>query len=173
MKNIEVKVSIDNSKEIIKKLKIIKAKHLGILKQKDTYYFCPSGRLKLREINNKKYELIFYKRPNLKQSKISSYQIVNLDKKGSKELNLLLSQSFGVFVIVNKERDLWIYKNTRIHLDKVENLGNFLELETVVKGNNINKYQKEYSGVFNTLDLSKYTKQRKSYSDLLIENKHK
>lgn len=172
MKNIELKISVDNHQEIIKSLRVIKAKNLGILIQKDTYYNCPSGRLKLREINNKKYELIFYKRPNLKESKISDIDIINLNKKNNTQFNLFLSKAFGVFVIVNKKRNFWLYKNTRILLDDVKNLGKFLEIETVVKNNNMINAKKEYNEVCSMLNLIKYKRIEKSYSDLLVKNKY-
>lgn len=172
MKNIELKISINNTSEIVKNLKKIKAEFRGILKQKDTYYKCNSGRLKLREINNnKKNELIFYNRPNLKQSKISNYQIINFNKKNSKSLNYLLISALGKKITVDKERSLWIYKNTRIHLDKVKHLGKFLELETVVKKNNITKAKKEYNELYEKLNLYKFKKYNESYSDLLIKEK--
>ncbi len=169
MKNIELKVNIYNISETLKTLKAIKAKHVGVLKQKDIYYNCVSGRLKLREINNKRNELIFYKRPNLNELKISNYQVVDFNSKNNKSLDFLLSTVFGKKNIVNKERDLWIYKNTRIHIDKVKNLGKFLELETVIKNNDINKAKKEYNELYDKLNLYKFKKHKESYSDLLYK----
>lgn len=167
MKNIELKIILPNTSEILRILETIKAKHVGILKQKDTYYKCVSGRLKLREINNKKNELIFYKRPNLKESKISNYQVVDFNSQSNKSLNSILGIVFGVKNIVYKERDLWIYKNTRVHLDRVKDLGKFLELETVVKKNDVKKAKKEYNELYNKLGLYKFKKHKESYSDLL------
>ena len=59
VKNIEIKVKVPNHKLVFKLLKNNKAKKIGILNQVDTYFNCPNGRLKLREINSKNYELIF------------------------------------------------------------------------------------------------------------------
>ena len=33
---------------------------------------------------------------------------------------------------VRKRREVWLYKNARIHLDTVEGLGRFIEIEVVV-----------------------------------------
>jgi len=167
MKNLELKISIDNVLEITKKLNSIKAKNFGILRQKDIYYDCATGRLKLREINNKKRQIIFYNRPNLKDLKISDYKIINIKHEHDELLQLLLDNACKEKIIVEKQRNLWIYKNTRIHLDKVKNLGQFLELETVIKKNNIIRAKNEYKTIFNLLNLNKFKKHSKSYSDLL------
>lgn len=81
----------------------------------------------------------------------------------------MLTKTFGKLVTVEKRRSLWMYKNTRIHLDKVKHLGTFLELETVVKRDNIKKAKKEYTEMMKLLSLSRYKKERKSYSDLLLK----
>jgi predicted adenylyl cyclase CyaB len=80
--------------------------------------------------------------------------------------------TFGKLVTVEKKRSLWMYKNTRIHIDNVKDLGRFLELETVVKNGDIKKAKKEYAEIMELLNLSRYKKERESYSDLLLK-KHK
>ncbi|HOX10845.1 MAG TPA: class IV adenylate cyclase [Candidatus Moranbacteria bacterium] len=167
MKNIEVKVKIGNFKKIVSILKSNGAKRGGIFHQVDTYYNCKNGRLKLREINENKSEIIFYIRPNHEENKVSEYNVLKIDKKKLKETKLFLSQAFGEKVIVEKEREIWILKNTRIHLDKVKKAGSFLELETVVKGK-LEKFQTEYAEVYKMLELEKYTKIKNSYSDILL-----
>ncbi len=167
MKNIELKVKLDDGDQIIQTLEKINAKFGGRLNQIDTYYNCQKGRLKLREINNKVFELIYYERPDKKNSKISNYQIVKIEKQRINFLKEILGKLFGKLVVVKKERKLWIHKNTRIHIDKVEKLGNFLELETVVK--NLNDADKEHKEIIKLLQLSKFKKIEKSYSDLLLK----
>ena len=167
MKNIEVKVYVDNFRDIISKLKSTGAEYKGKLCQVDTYYNCKSGRLKMREINNKKAELIFYSRPNKKGAKVSDYEILKVPENLKQKTGETFKKALGEKVVVKKERNLWIYKNTRIHLDKVYKLGYFLELETVVK-KNIEKSKKEYNEIFSFLNLDKYKKYKKSYSDMLI-----
>ncbi len=71
--------------------------------------------------------------------------------------------------IVEKKRILYMYKNTRIHLDEVKNLGFFLELETVVKGISKSEAIKEFEEVVNFLELDVKKQIKKSYRDLLIE----
>lgn len=169
MKNIELKISIDNKEEIIALLKQIKATDKWILIQEDTYFISKNWRLKLREINNSQSELIYYERPNTNESKISDYNIINLDENQSKQLKNILSKTNEIKVVVKKNRNLWIYKNTRIHIDQVDNLGNFLELETVIQNIDLIEGEQEHFEVIRLLEISNNKKFEKSYSDLLLE----
>ncbi|XOU95055.1 MAG: class IV adenylate cyclase [Candidatus Kerfeldbacteria bacterium] len=169
MKNVELKVKIDNHKDIVLQLKKIKAKKIAILNQVDTYFNCPSGRLKLREIINKKFELIYYRRPDSAKSKVSEYYILNLDKKQSAQTTKILSNAYGNKVVVKKRRELWMYRQTRVHLDTVSKLGIFLELETLTEKLNLSKAKIEHKEVINHLELNKFKKIQTSYSDLLLK----
>lgn len=170
MKNIELKISINNFNKVVPLLKKIKARRINKLYQKDIYYHCKNGRLKIRIINNKKFELIFYKRPDRLDKKISNYQIFNIKPRQVNFVKSILDKKFGEQIIVEKKRELWIYDHTRIHIDKVLGLGNFLELETVIKNINIKKAEKEFGKVINLLNLKKDKKYSKSYSDLLLQD---
>ncbi len=75
---------------------------------------------------------------------------------------------FTVEVIVEKERNLYIYKNTRIHLDNVKKLGAYLELETVVKDITKEEAIREFEDVVNFLNLNLSVQIKKSYRDLLM-----
>ncbi len=171
MKNIELKLLINDFRKVSPCLRRIGAKHNGRLQQIDIYYNCKNGRLKIRSINNKKFELISYQRPNTNGAKISNYQISNIKPSRFKKVKSDLDNKFGEETTVKKQRILWIYRNTRIHLDKVYGLGKFLELETVVKKINLKQAKKEYNEVAKQLNLSKYKKYNKSYSDLLLSTK--
>lgn len=171
MKNIELKISINDFRKISPRLRKIGAKNNGKLYQIDVYYNCKNGRLKIRSINNKKFELISYQRPNTNEAKISNYQVSNIKPSRFKKVKSNLDNKFGEKTIVKKQRILWIYKNTRIHLDKVYDLGKFLELETMAKKINLEQAKKEYNEVARQLNISKYKKYNKSYSDLLLSAK--
>lgn len=101
----------------------------GILKQRDTYFNVATGRLKLREQDDAEAQLIAYERPNRKGERASTYRIVEVDNDGN--LKGALAATLGIQVIVTKERRLWIWERTRIHLDRVVGLGNFIEFEAV------------------------------------------
>ena len=166
MRNIELKVKIDNFRPIIKSLKALRAKFHGELKQIDTYFEIKTGRLKFREINGQRFELIYYRRPDKKKVKISQYIILNLKKDQYLLLKQILSTVIKIKNIVTKKRELWIYKHTRIHLDDVKSLGNFLELETVLKNISADKGRIEYLYLIKSLKLEKYKKIAGSYTDL-------
>ena len=44
----------------------------------------------------------------------------------------LLAAALGEVACVRKRRELWLHKNARIHLDQVDGLGRFLEVEVVI-----------------------------------------
>lgn len=168
MKNIELKVFINDFREIAPSLRKIGAKYNRKLKQVDTYYDCKNSRLKIRIIDNTIFELISYQRPNRKGTKISNYHVTKIKPTEIETIRSGLEHKFGKKVIVKKQRNLWIYKHSRIHLDKVYGLGKFLELETVVKRITPSQARKEYNEIVNLLNLSKYKEYNKSYSDLLL-----
>jgi predicted adenylyl cyclase CyaB len=101
------------------------------LNQTDTYFHPrDASRLKLRQINNDRAELITYTRPNTPSARTSLYK---LDPISNPQATLLeLTQSLGVLCVVRKRRELFLWQNVRIHLDQVEDLGPFLEFEGVV-----------------------------------------
>lgn len=101
-----------------------------VLNQIDTYFQVSAGRLKLREINDTSGELIYYHRPDDPAARLSHYQIVPVPDRAA--LKALLAAALGVRAVVRKRRELWLHENVRIHLDAVDGLGNFVELEAVL-----------------------------------------
>jgi predicted adenylyl cyclase CyaB len=167
MKNIELKISIDNFKDIIKVLKKIGARYNGTMRQVDTYYFYKNGRLKLRDINNKIFELIFYQRPDKKIGKISNYQILKIKPEKLNFIKFALDDTLGKISTIRKKRQLWIYRNTRIHLDTVHNLGKFVEFETVIRRISFKEAKKEYNKLLKLLNVLNAKIHEESYNDLL------
>lgn len=168
MKNIELKISFDDFRKITPFLRKMGAKQGDKLNQVDIYYYYKGGRFKIRVINNHIYELIFYQRPDKKEAKISNYQVLNINPTKFKKVKSGYADKLGEKVTVRKQRILWIYKHTRIHLDNVDKLGRFLELETMVDNINLKQAKKEYNEIVKSLNLSRYKKHNKSYSDLLL-----
>jgi len=170
MQNIELKIRIDGAGKIERLLRSIGAVRQGILNQVDVYYHSKSGRLKMRIQNDKEYQLVHYFRPDTLTHKMSEYQVVYLKKPEGSAINKIFLDVLGRKVVVKKKRTLWMYGNTRIHLDKVEGLGEFLELESMVK-KGISAARKEYDYLMKVLNLNSYPKEKKSYSDLLLKKK--
>ena len=129
--NIELKArltSIENARRIAES---VAGAPVDDMHQVDTYYRVHNGRLKMRVINDQRAELIWYFRDDVRDSKSSRYQIVDLDD--WQALQQTLAGANGVACQVVKRRQLFLYKNVRIHLDQVEQLGDFLEFEAVLK----------------------------------------
>ena len=101
--------------------------------QDDTFFSCPNGRLKLRAFSSAKGELIYYVRPDQAGPKESFYIISPTSSPDS--LREALSMAYGQAGRVRKQRTLFLVGRTRVHLDIVENLGHFLELEVVLEDN--------------------------------------
>ena len=93
----------------------------------------------------------------------SNYELLKLE---GKNVETYLSDFLEVKTVVEKKRKLYMYKNTRIHLDKVKRLGNYLELETVVKRNK-KSAQKEFNEVVKLLNLNEAKQIKSSYAKLL------
>lgn len=72
-------------------------------------------------------ELIFYDRPNCDGPKLSKYDKCSVPD-GS-QMASVLSYALGVEGSVRKKRQLFMVGQTRVHIDYVEDLGNFMELE--------------------------------------------
>jgi predicted adenylyl cyclase CyaB len=102
-----------------------------LLRQIDVFFNVPEGRLKLRELSPSYGELIYYRRPDQLEKKVSNYSIVRSDH--PKMLASILSDAYGVCGTVRKERWLYMVEQTRIHFDDVDSLGYFIELEVVMK----------------------------------------
>ncbi|NOY78852.1 MAG: class IV adenylate cyclase [Calditrichaeota bacterium] len=99
--------------------------------QRDTFFRVPRGRLKLRETDNPVSELIAYLRPDTASEKWSDYGIVAVTE--TEKMKAILEKSLGILGCVEKRRKLFLLKNARIHLDRVKELGTFLEFEIVVQ----------------------------------------
>ena len=129
-RNIEIKARIDNTEEIA--LKVAGMADEGPIEifQDDTFFACPNGRLKLRTFSATEGELIFYQRPDHADPKESVYFLSPIT--APDKMRELLTQGYGQTGRVRKHRTLFLIGRTRVHLDKVEGLGDFMELEVVL-----------------------------------------
>ena len=101
-----------------------------VIEQTDTFFTTPSGRLKLRAFADGRGELIFYDRPDRPGPKTSRYRIAPVVDADA--LLAVMSAALPVRGTVRKSRELLLIGRTRIHLDQVAGLGDFLELEVVL-----------------------------------------
>lgn len=106
------------------------AQHVITVRQTDTYYRIPDGRLKKREAEGEPVEFIFYHRANRLRPKLSHFTIYDEASAAARFGQLPLP----IWVTVKKTRDVWMHDSVRIHLDQVEGLGSFVEFEAMVTG---------------------------------------
>ncbi len=166
--NIEIKAKTDRQDEIREILKFKKADFKGIDHQVDTYFKVNFGRLKLREGKIENF-LIHYDRSNQSGPKQSNVILYKSDPKSS--LKEILVKSLGVLVVVDKMREIYFIDNVKFHLDLVQDLGTFMEIEVIDEKGGIGKEKllaqcQEYIGLFGVDDKDLISG---SYSDLLME----
>lgn len=124
--NVEIKAHCTNADPIRQYLIRNNAVYKGLDEQTDTYFNVVHGRLKLRE-GNIENNLIWYERANDDGPKNSHFQLVKIeDAAGLKET---LIKSIGIKVIVKKKREIYYIENVKFHIDEVEELGSFIEIE--------------------------------------------
>jgi adenylate cyclase class 2 len=129
-RNIELKARCADLPATARRAIAVGAVDRGVLLQHDTFYAVTRGRLKLRRIAGAPAELILYHRPDTVEAKASEYHIAGVPD--PEALHRMLAVALGVTADVRKRRRLLLWKYVRIHLDEVENLGTFIELESVV-----------------------------------------
>nr|XP_012148620.1 PREDICTED: uncharacterized protein LOC100875650 isoform X3 [Megachile rotundata] len=129
MRNIEIKAKITNLSYTVSRIKQLTDTYCTVIKQHDTFFKVAEGRLKLRRFENGSGELIYYKRSNILGPKLCNYEKAALEANACVEIKNILSASNGCIGTVEKTRQLYMVGQTRIHVDDVEGLGNFLELE--------------------------------------------
>lgn len=127
MKNVEIKARTVNTPNIINFLLLNGGVFRGMDFQRDTYFNVPQGRLKLRDGNIEK-ALISYNRPNQSGPKVSDY-VLHQCPENIDTLRKCLTHSLGVLVDVKKMRAIFYVKNVKIHLDQIDELGQFVEIE--------------------------------------------
>jgi adenylate cyclase class IV len=132
MRNLEIKANVESLAPLRSRLRRLDgAVRQPIVRQADWYLCVPKGRLKLRVFGaDRGGQLIVYSRPDRRAPRTSDFQWMPVaDAAGTLRL---LTGMFGVRVCVRKRREVWLYKNARIHLDQVSGLGRFLEIEVIV-----------------------------------------
>jgi predicted adenylyl cyclase CyaB len=129
-RNVEIKARIDSVESILPRVVQIADSGPVLITQDDTFFRCETGRLKLRTFPDGSGELIFYRRSDAGSPRESFY--VRAPVSDPESLRNALTLAYGQTGRVRKERTLYHAGRTRIHLDRVEGLGSFLELEVVL-----------------------------------------
>ena len=129
-RNIEIKARLPSVESILPQVAALATEGPVDIAQDDTFFRCASGRLKLRTFSAESGELIFYRRSDEAGPKESFY--VRTPTSNPSGLRECLSLACGQVGRVVKQRTLFMVGRTRVHLDRVEGLGHFLELEVVL-----------------------------------------
>jgi len=136
----------------------------GVIHQRDTYFAVAQGRLKLREEEPGGATLIAYRRPDAAEERVSDYRLVRVTDAAG--LRAALAETCGVRVEVVKRRRLLILETVRIHLDEVEGLGSFLELEAVADaGSDLSRERAQVEHLRAALRIPDGALQTGSYAD--------
>lgn len=129
--NIEIKARIRDIKTFRQRAEALSDTPCQTIPQEDIFFFTPQGRLKLRILAPDRGQLVYYLRENARGPRRSEYQI--FETRDPAGLQKILTDSLGVRGSVRKVRYLYLADQTRIHLDEVEGLGQFIELEVVLR----------------------------------------
>jgi len=129
--NIEIKARASDFTSLQKAAEMVSDTPCQVISQVDTFFNCPAGRLKLRELGLQEGQLIYYQRPDVTGPKHSEYFIY--PTADPQAIKLLLEKAYGIRGVIRKTRYLYLAGQTRIHLDDVQNLGQFVELEVVLQ----------------------------------------
>ncbi len=170
--NIEIKAHCSEPARIRDILKTVRARFVGTDYQVDTYYEVPGGRLKLRQGTIEK-NLIFYQRQDEagpKKSQVLLYKPQDVDS-----LRLVLDAALDIMVQVKKKREIYFVENVKIHIDEVDGLGSFVEIEAQDFNGRYNE-QELYGQCQYFLQLFQIPDQNlisRSYSDMLLDGDYK
>ena len=189
MINFEFKARLEDFARVRQILQARHARFAGTLEQIDTYFAAPHGRLKLRETRRREpaanqssshMQLIFYQRADEADLKRSDYYLVPVD--GAEGLSEVLTAALGRRIVIKKIRELFLLgygsaadesgKHIRIHLDRVEELGDFIEVEALAGGDiSSERARQEAQALLQEFGIEPRDLMAGSYSDLLLEKR--
>ncbi len=165
-RNVEIKARIGDLETLARRAAALADQGSVEIVQDDTFFPCPNGRLKLRTFADGVGELILYQRADEAGPKESRFERVPVPDAAA--LRELLARAYGTAGRVRKERTLYLAGRTRLHLDRVEGLGDFLELEVVLaEGEPVAAGVAEARALLGRLGISDTQLVEGSYRDLL------
>jgi adenylate cyclase, class 2 len=161
--NLEIKIRLDSLKSALVVLNNLHAEFVKDINQKDVYYSIKGSLLKLR-IEDEGESLIKYNRDEVNTDRLSNFDVIYLKSSGSEKI---FNSIFTVEAVVLKKRSLYLYNNTRIHLDTVQGLGTFLEFETLVT-NGIDDAKERFNFLLKNFEIDTTKQIKCSYRDLIL-----
>jgi adenylate cyclase class IV len=165
-RNIEIKCRCADLAAARLRAQELGARDAGVLHQHDTFFEAPSGRLKLRDFGDGRAELISYRRPDTAEAHGSDFFVYPVADPAL--LRATLAHALVTGGTVRKRRHLFLYRHTRIHLDEVDGLGTFVELETVMSDQSEREGRAELAHVADALALKPEDAVPQPYVELLL-----
>ena len=167
-RNVEIKARVPRPSEMLDAVLEIADKGPTVFAQDDTFFACPNGRLKMRMFSSTEGQLIFYRRDDQAGPKLSEYVMATTAEPDA--LRGTLALAYGTVGRVRKTRTLCFVGATRIHLDDVDDLGNFIELEVVLTPEQtIDEGQAIAEDLMRKLAIEPGQLIRRAYVDLLAD----
>lgn len=165
--NVEIKARCNNTDRIRDILKNHGADFKGTDHQIDTYFDVPDGRLKLRQ-GTIEQNLIFYRRPDSKTPEASDINLVPAEH--PEDLHALLDNALGTKVVVDKKREIYFIDNVKFHIDNVEKLGHFVEIEAIDEDGSIGEatLHRQCQKYLELFEIEDEDLLAESYSDMLM-----
>lgn len=164
--NVEIKARVSDLDSLKQKVERICDAPAELIEQEDVFFNGPHGRLKLRIFSEDSGELIYYERSDQAGPKRSQYFISGTVE--PRKLIIVLESALGIRGVVRKQRWLYCVGNTRVHLDEVEELGSFMELEVVLStGQRIEEGEAVAAQLMATLGIDDSDLVPGAYIDLL------
>lgn len=168
MRNLEAKFCLADHPSAHERALAIGFEPCGLLIQRDTFFVVANGKLKLREQPDGAW-LIHYRRDDQQELQVSDYTIVSVSDPAA--VRAILADALGTLAEVRKERTLMMRRNVRLHLDRVEGLGAFGEIEAVVAdGDSPLAFHDEVAGILESLGVAANDLIERSYFELLISS---
>ena len=167
-RNVEIKARAPDLQGLRRRVEELADEGPTIIRQEDTFFHCQAGRLKLRTFSPSQGELIFYERQDTILPKESHYRILPTSDPSS--MREILCSALGIIGVVKKERTLYLVGQTRVHLDIVDGLGEFMELEVVLSaGQTEAEGRLVAEGMMKALQIPATALVKGAYIDLLLE----
>jgi len=169
--NVEIKAKINSLEAFLKKAAELSGQAPEKICQEDIFFKCEQGRLKLRLLDKNKSQLIAYDRPESQGPKLSSYKIY--ESANPEVLKETLCASCGVLGIVKKTRYLFLIGRTRVHIDEVDGLGTYFELEVVLSDGEVEAVgRQEALALMEKFGINQAQLVDVAYVDLLLRDCH-
>ena len=164
--NVEIKARARDFAALHARARKLSSIPAEVIPQVDTFFSTAAGRLKLRELESDRGQLIYYERPDQEGPKRSDYNI--FETRHAASLRSVLAQALGIRGTVEKVRHLYRIGQTRVHLDEVKGLGQFVELEVVLEpGQSEQEGRRIAQALLRQLGIEQVDLLESAYMDLL------